>query len=95
MSKERGMGDNSGDARAVTADELRQFIERFEELQAEKQEIADQQKDVMAEAKLRGFDTKAMRKLIALRKMKPDARAEMTAILGIYADALGMEDVFA
>ena len=52
----------------VTADELRQFIERFERLEAEKKDIADAQKEVMAEAKGRGYDTKVMRKVIALRK---------------------------
>ncbi|MEE4120457.1 MAG: DUF2312 domain-containing protein, partial [Paracoccaceae bacterium] len=53
------------DSYRVTADELRQFIERFERLEAEKKDIADQQKEVMAEAKARGYDTKVMRKVIA------------------------------
>ena len=54
-------------------DELRQFIERFERLEMEKKDIADQQKEVMAEAKARGYDTKVMRKVIALRKREVDA----------------------
>lgn len=74
----------------VTADELRQFIERFEHLDAEKQDIADQQKEVMAEAKGRGYDTKVLRKIIALRKRKPDEIAEEEAILDLYKAALGM-----
>jgi len=60
----------------VTADELRQFVERYERLEAEKQDIADQQKEVMAEAKGRGYDTKALRKIIADRKKTPDQIAE-------------------
>ncbi|PTQ72497.1 DUF2312 domain-containing protein [Celeribacter persicus] len=74
----------------VTADELRQFIERFERLELEKKDIADQQKEVMAEAKGRGYDTKAMRKLIALRKKSADEIAEEEAILDMYKEALGM-----
>ncbi|MFP4275632.1 MAG: DUF2312 domain-containing protein [Paracoccaceae bacterium] len=74
----------------VTADELRQFIERFERLEAEKKDIADQQKEVMAEAKARGYDTKVMRKVIALRKREPDDIAEEEAVLEMYKEALGM-----
>ncbi|GGW21226.1 hypothetical protein GCM10011452_00740 [Gemmobacter lanyuensis] len=74
----------------VTADELRQFIERFEQLEAEKKDITEQQKEVMAEAKGRGYDTKVMRKIIALRKRKADDIAEEEAILELYKQALGM-----
>ena len=74
----------------VTADELRQFVERFERLEAEKKDIADQQKEVMAEAKGRGYDTKVMRKVIALRKREPDDIAEEEAVLDMYKSALGM-----
>ncbi len=74
----------------VTADELRQFVERYERLELEKKDIADQQKEVMAEAKGRGYDTKAMRKLIALRKKSADEIAEEEAILDMYKEALGM-----
>ncbi len=74
----------------VTADELRQFIERFERLEAEKRDIADQQKEVMAEAKGRGYDTKVMRKVIALRKRDKDDVAEEEAVLDMYKQALGM-----
>lgn len=75
----------------VTADELRQFIERYEHLEAEKKDIADQQKEVMAEAKGRGYDTGVMRKIIALRKRDPDDIAEEEAVLEMYAQALGMQ----
>jgi uncharacterized protein (UPF0335 family) len=78
------------DTYAVTADELRQFIERFEQLDAEKKDVADQQKELMAEAKGRGYDTKVMRKVIALRKRKPDEIAEEEAVLEMYKSALGM-----
>lgn len=83
-------GHNSGAAYSVTADELRQFIERFEQLDAEKREAAEGQKEVMSEAKGRGYDTKIMRKLIALRKRKPDDIAGEEAVLEIYKAALGM-----
>lgn len=82
--------DAGSDAYKVTADELRQFIERFERLETEKKDISDQQKEVMAEAKGRGYDTKVMRKVIALRKRKPDELAEEEAVLELYKSALGM-----
>lgn len=74
----------------VTADELRQFIERWEQLDAEKREIADQQKEVMAEAKGRGYSTPIMREIIRLRKLRPDDRAEREAVLDMYRAALGL-----
>lgn len=80
----------SDQAYSVTAAELRQFIERYEHLQAEKQDIADQQKEVLAEAKGRGYDTKVLRKIIAMRKRDRDDIAEEEAILEMYRQALGM-----
>jgi uncharacterized protein (UPF0335 family) len=74
----------------VTADELRQFIERFEQLEAEKKDVTEQQKELMAEAKGRGYDTKVMKKVVALRKRKPDEIAEEEAIMDMYKSALGM-----
>jgi len=74
----------------VTADELRQFVERYERLESEKKDIADQQKEVMAEAKARGYDTKVMRKVIALRKRDKEDIAEEEAVLEMYKEALGM-----
>ena len=74
----------------VTADELRQFIERIERLDAEKKDLVEQQKEVMAEAKGRGYDTKVMRKLITMRKRDKDDIAEEEAILEMYKEALGM-----
>jgi uncharacterized protein (UPF0335 family) len=78
------------DGYAVTADELRQFIERYEQLEAERKDVAEQQKELMAEAKGRGYDTRVMRKVIALRKRKPDEIAEEEAIMEMYKAALGM-----
>ena len=75
----------------ITADELRQFIERYERLEAEKKDIAEQQKEVLVEAKFQGYDTAIMREIIKLRKMAPDERAEKEAILQVYLDALGMD----
>ena len=74
----------------VTADELRQFIERIERLDAEKKDLAEQQKEVMAEAKGRGYDTKVMRKLITMRRRDKDDIAEEEALLEMYKEALGM-----
>ncbi len=84
------MSDITQDSYNVTADELRQFIERYEHLEAEKKDITDQQKEVMAEAKGRGYDTKVLRKIIAMRKRKPDEIAEEEAVLDLYKAALGM-----
>ena len=84
------MGDETPETYRVAADELRQFIERFERLEAEKRDIADQQKEVMAEAKGRGYDTKVMRKVIALRKRDSADIAEEEAVLDLYKQALGM-----
>lgn len=74
----------------VTAGELRAFIERYERLEAEKKDIADQQKEVMAEAKGRGYDVKVMKKLISLRRREPADVSEEEAILQLYREALGM-----
>ncbi len=81
---------DASDPYNVTADELRQFIERYEQLEAEKKDVTEQQKELMAEAKGRGYDTKVMRKVIALRKRKPDDIAEEEAVLELYKAALGM-----
>ena len=69
---------------------MRQFIEQFEQLDAEKKDISERQKEVMAEAKARGYDTKVLRKVIALRKRDKDDVAEEEAILEMYKAALGM-----
>jgi uncharacterized protein (UPF0335 family) len=72
-------------------DRLRLLIERIERLAEEKQGIMDDIKDVYAEAKAVGYDPKIMREIVKLRKMKPDDRAEMEAILETYKIALGLD----
>src|SRR5690606_555012 len=86
--KERNMQDDN--AYGIAAGELRQFIEQYEQLEAEKKDVTEQQKELMAEAKARGYDTKVMRKVIALRKRDKDDIAEEEAILEMYKAALGM-----
>jgi len=71
-------------------EELRQFIERYERLEAEKKDIADAQKEVMAEAKGRGYDVKVIRKIIAIRKRDKDDLDEEEAVMEMYMAALGM-----
>ncbi|EEX14490.1 MAG: DUF2312 domain-containing protein [Salipiger thiooxidans] len=83
--------EGSSNSYGVAAGELKSFIERYERLEIEKKEVADQQKEVMAEAKGRGYDTKVMRKVIALRKRDKDDIAEEEAVLEMYKAALGME----
>ena len=74
----------------VTSDKLRQFIERIERLDSEKKDLMEQQKEVMAEAKGRGYDTKIMRRLIGMRRRDQADVAEEEAILDMYRQALGM-----
>ena len=73
-----------------TDDRLRLLIERVERLEDEKKGISDDIKDVYAEAKAVGYDAKIMRQIVRLRKMKPDDRKEMEAILDLYKAALGL-----
>ena len=73
---------------------LRQFIEQIERLEEEKKAIADDIKDKFAEAKAVGFDVKALRKIIALRKKSQDELSEEEAILATYLHALGMADTY-
>ncbi|WP_200922350.1 DUF2312 domain-containing protein [Sphingomonas sp. Leaf17] len=75
---------------SVAADELRLLIERAERLEEEKKGIADDIKDVMAEAKSRGYDTKAIRKIMSIRKKKKEEYQEEETILETYMTALGM-----
>jgi len=72
------------------AEQLRSFIERIERLEEEKANIASDVKDVYAEAKSTGFDTKVMRKLVALRKKEPHEREEEEQLLELYRMAVGV-----
>ena len=75
---------------SIAADELRLLIERIERLEEEKKAIADDVKDVYGEAKARGYDTKTMRRIVALRKMETNDRQEAEALLDTYKAALGL-----
>jgi uncharacterized protein (UPF0335 family) len=75
----------------VAADQLRLFIERIERLEEEKKGISDDIKDVYAESKSNGYDTKTMRAIVRLRKMETHARQEADALLETYRSALGLE----
>lgn len=74
----------------VAADQLRLLIERIERLEEEKKGVSDDIKDVYAEAKATGFDTKTLRKVIGLRRMEKHARDEADALLETYRNALGL-----
>ena len=74
----------------VAADQLRLFIERIERLEEEKKGIADDVKDVYAEAKANGYDTKTMRAVVRLRKLEAHTRQEMDALLETYRNAIGL-----
>ena len=78
------------DAHGVARDQLRAFIERIERLEEEKKTIADDIKDVYGKAKSMGYDTKIMKKVIALRKKDDQERMEEDLILDTYLSALGM-----
>ena len=75
---------------SVAADQLKAFIERIERLEEEKAGIAGDIREIYAEAKGNGFDTKAMRKILAMRKKEFSERQEEEAILELYMQALGM-----
>ncbi len=75
---------------SVAGAELKQFIERIERLEEEKKALANDIKDVFAELKGRGFDVKAVRSILAIRKQDHEERVELEAILELYMSALGM-----
>lgn len=83
--REEGMGGGQ-----VSAEELRLLLERAERLEEEKKGINDDIKDVFAEAKGRGYDPKAMRRILAIRKMKREEYQEEEAMVEVYMQALGM-----
>lgn len=77
----------------VADDRLRLLVERIKRLEEEKKGIADDIRDVYAEAKAVGYDPKIMRIIVRLRKMKPDDRSEQEMLIETYANALGMQGV--
>ena len=84
------MTDDDYSTTSVAADHLKQFLERVERLEEEKREVAEQIKEVYAEAKGNGFDTKTLRKIVAIRKKDPSERSEEEAMIDLYLSALGM-----
>ena len=80
------------DSSAVNVSHLRAFLERIEKLEEEKRAIADDIKDVYAEAKGTGFDAKIIRKIVSMRRMDREKRREEEEILDLYLTALGMVD---
>lgn len=92
--EEAGIGHNSAAIDSTAAKQLTALIERIERLSEEKQTIADDIKEVFAEAKGVGFDVKAMRTIIRWRKKDQAERQEEAAILETYAGALGLVGVF-
>jgi len=77
-------------AGGVAGERLKSFIERIERLEEEKKALADDIRDVYAEAKAAGFDAKVMRQIVRIRKMDKDDRDEQEALLETYMHALGM-----
>lgn len=80
------------DVGGVSADHLRSFVERIERLEDEKRAIADDIKEIYAEAKGTGFDTKALREIVKLRRMDKADIQEQEYMLDLYKHALGMLD---
>lgn len=76
---------------SISAQELRQCIEKVERLEDEKAEVQNQIKEIMAESKAQGFDTKIIRQIIRMRKMKKEDLIEQQELLDIYTQALGMQ----
>jgi uncharacterized protein (UPF0335 family) len=83
------------DVGGITAEQLRSYIERIERLEEEKAELAANVREIFAEAKANGFDTKVMRQVLKLRKMDANDRAEQESLLDLYLHALGMAPDFA
>ena len=80
------------DVGGIAADRLRSFIERIERLEEEKAALAADIREVFAEAKGTGFDTKIMRQVLKLRKMEEDDRQEQEHLLDLYKQALGIDE---
>lgn len=92
MGRRRRDDDRNDHGGGVEASQLKSFIERIERLEEEKATIADDIKDVYAEAKANGYDTKIMRQVVRIRKQDKSEREEMEALLDLYMQALGMLD---
>jgi len=94
MTEEAGIGHNSGeekDVGGVSGKRLKTYLDRIERLEEEKSGIADDIKDIYAEAKATGFDVKTMRKLVRLRKMDAEKRREEEELLDLYKASIGLD----
>ncbi|MFC6491159.1 DUF2312 domain-containing protein [Nitratireductor sp. GCM10026969] len=89
-AKLKSEADEASGPQTVAAGQLRAFIERIERVQEEIDALADDRKEIYAECKAMGFDTKAVRTIVKLRKMDQAERQEAEAILDLYKAALGM-----
>lgn len=95
MTDERGIGDNSGAALTKTAqDKLKQVIAKVERLEEDKKAVADDIKDVYAEAKSMGYDTATLKRIVRVRKQDKQTREEQQAIFDVYALAIGLDAEF-
>jgi uncharacterized protein (UPF0335 family) len=92
MATAAALKDEADESKAhrFAKDHLKAFVERIERLEEEKKALSDDIRDVYAEAKGNGFDVKALRQVVKLRKQDKDERAEQEAILDTYLQALGM-----
>lgn len=88
---DRQRGKNTVSSDAVAQDQLRAFVERIERMEEEKKAISEDIREIYAEAKGNGFDTKVLRMIIKIRKRDAAERAEQEALLDLYLTALGME----
>ncbi len=84
------MNDETAGSVTVAAGQLRSIVERIERLEEERKEVAEQVKEVYAEAKANGFDTRTLRRVVSLRKKPTEEREEEEAMLDLYLSALGM-----
>ena len=82
--------NNNNSTYRVATDELRSYVEKFERVDAEKKDLSDIQKEIMSEAKSRGYDTTVLRMIIRLRKKDPNDIQEQESVLELYKQALGM-----
>ncbi len=83
--------DETADVGGVAGKRLKSFLDRVERLEEEKKGLADDIKEIYAEAKGTGFDVKTMRKILKLRKMETDKRREEEELLELYKAAIGLE----
>ena len=90
-----GIGHNSGKAgEALAPAKLKSFVERIERLEEEQAALAEDKREVYAEAKGEGFDTKTLRRVVRLRKLETQERREQAELLDTYGKAVGMDDLF-